>query len=84
MASKRKHRIDLNDTSDKKRQKGSANPWTGKDYSDKYNSILATRLRLPVYQFKDAFLQAVSNNQVVVVEGEVNFSYLKLFFQYMF
>lgn len=67
----RKRRIDVSDLSDKKRRKEeNLNPWTGNDYSEKYYSILQTRLKLPVYQFKDAFLDAVSKTQVVVVEGE--------------
>eukprot|EP00978_Attheya_sp_CCMP212_P004713 scaffold10348_cov54-Attheya_sp.AAC.6 len=46
------------------------NPWTGKVYSDRYQSILKTRLKLPVYQFKERLLTAVEENQIVVVEGE--------------
>lgn len=46
------------------------NPWTGEKYSPKYYSILETRTKLPVYQFKDELIEAVQNNQFVVVEGE--------------
>jgi len=46
------------------------NPWTGTEYSSRYHSILKQRLALPVYKFKDELLEAVKNNQVVVVEGE--------------
>lgn len=46
------------------------NPWTGIPYSNRYKSILETRLKLPVYQFKDKLLKAVDENQIVVVEGE--------------
>lgn len=54
----------LNKNSDEK------NPWTGQSFSDRYFSILETRKRLPVYQFKDKLVEAVLNNQCVVVEGE--------------
>jgi pre-mRNA-splicing factor ATP-dependent RNA helicase DHX15/PRP43 len=68
----RKRKIDLSDesTSNKRDGKGKVNPWTGKGYSDRYYSILDTRLKLPVYLFKEAFLEAVGKSQVVVVEGE--------------
>mmetsp|Transcript_38855 Transcript_38855/g.58363 ORF Transcript_38855/g.58363 Transcript_38855/m.58363 type:complete len:721 (-) Transcript_38855:227-2389(-) len=46
------------------------NPWTGRIYSKKYQDILKTRLKLPVYQFKDKLIEAVTKNQIVVVEGE--------------
>ena len=46
------------------------NPWTGRLYSSRYRDILAGRLKLPVYQFKDRLLAAVAENQIVVVEGE--------------
>ena len=46
------------------------NRWTGALYSARYYSILDTRSKLPVYQFKDKLLQAVRDHQIVVVEGE--------------
>ena len=46
------------------------NKWTGKMYSQRYYSILATRKKLPVYQFQDDLVKAVQENQFVVVEGE--------------
>ena len=46
------------------------NPWTGRAFSNRYYSILETRQRLPVYQFKNELLEAVQKNQFVVVEGE--------------
>eukprot|EP00587_Corethron_hystrix_P003093 CAMPEP_0113306130 /NCGR_PEP_ID=MMETSP0010_2-20120614/5503_1 /TAXON_ID=216773 ORGANISM="Corethron hystrix, Strain 308" /NCGR_SAMPLE_ID=MMETSP0010_2 /ASSEMBLY_ACC=CAM_ASM_000155 /LENGTH=686 /DNA_ID=CAMNT_0000160733 /DNA_START=69 /DNA_END=2129 /DNA_ORIENTATION=+ /assembly_acc=CAM_ASM_000155 len=46
------------------------NPWTGTPFSPKYYSILAKRITLPVYKFKDDLLAAVAENQVVVIEGE--------------
>jgi hypothetical protein len=52
------------------RQSSEVNPWTGRTYSQRYKSILQTRLQLPVYQFQSQLLEAVSSNQTVVVEGE--------------
>jgi pre-mRNA-splicing factor ATP-dependent RNA helicase DHX15/PRP43 len=46
------------------------NPWTGRPYSARYRTILNTRRKLPVYQFKDELVEAVKQNQFVVVEGE--------------
>ena len=79
MASERKRRIDLGDSYGsaklKKGQEESGsdndiNPWTGMPFSAKYHSILNTRKKLPVYQFKDELIQCVKENQIIVVEGE--------------
>lgn len=64
----RKRRLDLGTDASKKENE--TNPWTGKAYSAQYGKILQTRLKLPVYQFKDKLLDEVSRNQIVVVEGE--------------
>lgn len=55
---------------DTKKQSINNNPWTGKPYSERYQTILKTRLKLPVYQFKDQLLECVEKSQIVVVEGE--------------
>ncbi|KAL9178690.1 hypothetical protein ACHAXT_003821 [Thalassiosira profunda] len=52
------------------RQGGEINPWTGRAYSARYQSILQARLKLPVYQFQSKLLEAVASSQCVVVEGE--------------
>lgn len=49
---------------------GELNRWTGKTFSSRYYSILETRIKLPVYQFKDKVLTSLENNQIIVVEGE--------------
>ena len=74
---KRKLKLDWN-SSTSSRSNGSGksiettniNPYTNTQYSVKYKQILSTRLKLPVYQFREKLLNAVENNQVVVVEGE--------------
>jgi pre-mRNA-splicing factor ATP-dependent RNA helicase DHX15/PRP43 len=76
----RKNRVDLGsdaepDTPKKPRLASSdaldsRNPWTGHSYSARYHSILETRRKLPVYLFKDQLIQAVKDNQIVVVQGE--------------
>jgi pre-mRNA-splicing factor ATP-dependent RNA helicase DHX15/PRP43 len=53
-----------------KKNKQEISPWTNRPYSSRYYSILEKRLQLPVYQFKDQLLDAVRDNQIVVVEGE--------------
>ena len=76
---RRKRRIDLgggdavNAPSQQQQQRTSSsalNPWTGYPYTSRYYSILETRQKLPVYQFKDELVDAVTKNQFVVVEGE--------------
>lgn len=49
---------------------GGGNPLTGRPFSRHYQQLLATRQRLPVYQFLDELLDRVKHNQSVVVEGE--------------
>merc|ERR1712166_879445 len=43
---------------------------TGRPYSQRYKDILAKRLTLPVYQFKEEVLKAVDASQVTVLVGE--------------
>jgi len=67
----RKRCIDISNVDDTiKKNKREINQWTNDFYSEKYYSILEKRLQLPVYQFKEKLLEAVSQNQIVVVEGE--------------
>ena len=68
----RRQRIDIGDYGSAKRAKveEGVNPWTGRPYSQRYLSILSTRTKLPVYQFKDELINKVLENQCVVVEGE--------------
>ena len=72
----RKRKLDLADDAKKQsktldaRQSSNINPWTGKAYSSRYQSILQTRLKLPVYKFQSDLLEAVAANQIVVIEGE--------------
>ncbi len=72
----RKRKLDLADDAKKHnktldaRQSSDINPWTGKAYSSRYQSILQTRLKLPVYKFQSKLLEAVAANQIVVIEGE--------------
>lgn len=90
----RKRRIDLGDDNDNLQTNGDSyyeadasskakrskvlNPWTGLPYTNRYYSILETRQKLPVYQFKDDLIEAVKKNQFVVVEGETGSgAYLK-------
>ena len=77
-ATTRKRRIDLGgdhadhhlSSSEAPRSKRALNPWTGIPFTNRYYSILETRQKLPVYQFKDDLIEAVKKNQFVVVEGE--------------
>lgn len=68
----RKRKIDLGDALGRKGKSTDegVNPWTGEAFSARYHSILATRQKLPVYQFKEKLIECVKANQIVVVEGE--------------
>ncbi len=71
----RKRKLNLSDNLKDARIKtddaaSSLNPWSGEAYSSKYHKIREVRLKLPVYQFREKLLDAVANNQIVVVEGE--------------
>eukprot|EP00698_Gefionella_okellyi_P023437 TRINITY_DN8012_c0_g1_i1.p1 TRINITY_DN8012_c0_g1~~TRINITY_DN8012_c0_g1_i1.p1 ORF type:complete len:726 (+),score=167.50 TRINITY_DN8012_c0_g1_i1:67-2178(+) len=68
----RKRKIDLEPVSSKfaNTAQGTVCPYTGKPYSDRYWDILKKRTQLPVYQFKDEFMQKINENQVIVLVGE--------------
>jgi pre-mRNA-splicing factor ATP-dependent RNA helicase DHX15/PRP43 len=48
----------------------SVSQWTGRPFSARYYEILKKRQMLPVYEFRDELIEKVSNNQVIIVEGE--------------
>ena len=74
----RKRKIDLSNNagtlqdlnSNNESVSATINKWTGMPYTPRYYSILATRKKLPVYQFQADLIQAVRDHQFVVVEGE--------------
>jgi pre-mRNA-splicing factor ATP-dependent RNA helicase DHX15/PRP43 len=75
MSTDRKRKIDIvtsatDDAHDVTSTTSTVNKWTGLPYTQKYYSILATRQKLPVYQFRQDLIDAVRKNQFVVVEGE--------------
>lgn len=48
----------------------SMNPRTGQPYLQRYYEILETKKKLPVCEKKDEFLQALKNNQILILVGE--------------
>ncbi|KAM0951211.1 putative RNA helicase [Dioscorea sansibarensis] len=46
------------------------NRWSGRPYSQRYFEILEKRRTLPVWQQKEEFLQALKDNQALVLVGE--------------
>lgn len=46
------------------------NPLTGLPYSNKYYEILKKRMQLPVWEYKEAFMKTLNDNQVTVLVGE--------------
>jgi HrpA-like RNA helicase len=48
----------------------STNPYTFRPYSPRYQEILKTRLKLPVWEYRDEFLGVLMKNQILVLVGE--------------
>jgi hypothetical protein len=63
----RKRKIEL-DEADQGRPK--VNPFNGRPFSARYYQILEKRLALPVFEFKDRFIEIVKQNQITVLVGE--------------
>eukprot|EP01147_Barroeca_monosierra_P003949 gene3949-6412_t len=68
MSSKRV--ADSSDDSYVKRPANDMNPWTGKRYSKRYFDILDGRMKLPVWQYKQEFLNVLREVQEMVLVGE--------------
>jgi len=47
-----------------------SNPYTGYVYSQRYYQILEKRKNLPVWQYKEQFVDIVKQNQIMVLVGE--------------
>eukprot|EP00126_Sphaerothecum_destruens_P013566 Sdes_comp23224_c0_seq1m21515 len=46
------------------------NPLNGKPFTERYYSILEGRSKLPVWEYKQQFLQLLDNHQIIVLVGE--------------
>ncbi len=46
------------------------NPYTGNNFTKRYYEILTIRKLLPAWESRNKFLEMVSNNQVVILQGE--------------
>jgi pre-mRNA-splicing factor ATP-dependent RNA helicase DHX15/PRP43 len=46
------------------------NPYTNVPYTEHYYEILEKRRTLPVWEYKDRFLELMAENRVVVLVGE--------------
>uniref|UniRef100_A0A7S0QYN8 RNA helicase n=1 Tax=Cryptomonas curvata TaxID=233186 RepID=A0A7S0QYN8_9CRYP len=64
----RKRKIEIDDPADPSRPK--INPFNGRPFSARYYSILEKRVALPVFEFKDRFIEIVKQNQITVLVGE--------------
>lgn len=69
LMSERKRKLDV-DLRDKETAKKTTNPYTGRPYSQKYYNILEKRKTLPICEYRDQFLELVTNNQIVILVGE--------------
>jgi pre-mRNA-splicing factor ATP-dependent RNA helicase DHX15/PRP43 len=66
----RKRKLDVEGISEKREDKKGTNPYTGRQYSQRYYSILEKRKTLPIYEHRQQFLDLANNNQVVILVGE--------------
>jgi pre-mRNA-splicing factor ATP-dependent RNA helicase DHX15/PRP43 len=48
----------------------SINPYTGVPYTNRYHEVLKKRMTLPVWEYKEKFIEIVSKNQCFVLVGE--------------
>lgn len=46
------------------------NPFTQKPFSDRFHAILKKRLQLPVWEYRDEFIEMTAKNQCIVLVGE--------------
>ncbi|KAI8097637.1 P-loop containing nucleoside triphosphate hydrolase protein [Halteromyces radiatus] len=51
-------------------ENGTVNPFTGRNFTAKYQKILEGRRKLPVHAQRSEFLEMIHNNQFVVLVGE--------------
>jgi pre-mRNA-splicing factor ATP-dependent RNA helicase DHX15/PRP43 len=63
---------DSKNQNEQKKQKfeSDINPFTSKPYSKKYYEILEKRRQLPAWETKEKFLKIVSEDQIIVLQGE--------------
>ena len=69
----RKRTVDIagfNNSNNNMTQKRETNPYTNRQYSQKYYDILEKRMKLPVYDFKKEFLEKVNQSQILLLVGE--------------
>jgi len=48
----------------------SINPYTGVPYTHRYHEVLKKRMTLPVWEYKDKFIEILTKNQCFVLVGE--------------
>jgi pre-mRNA-splicing factor ATP-dependent RNA helicase DHX15/PRP43 len=66
-----KKRLDLNaGSSSSKPADSGVNPHNGKNYSERYYSILEKRKTLPVWEQRDEFQRMFASTQVMILQGE--------------
>ncbi|KAJ7167235.1 hypothetical protein C8R43DRAFT_984562 [Mycena crocata] len=46
------------------------NPFTGRPHSERYRTLLKSRMELPLYAQMDEFYEMFNKNQVIIVAGE--------------
>ena len=50
--------------------RGKINPFNGKLFSDKYFDILKKRIELPVWEYREKFMETMKEKQAFVLVGE--------------
>ncbi|XP_031561254.1 putative pre-mRNA-splicing factor ATP-dependent RNA helicase PRP1 [Actinia tenebrosa] len=50
--------------------RGKINPYNGRPFSDRYFDILRKRIELPVWEYREQFMEIVKKNRVLALVGE--------------
>ena len=50
--------------------RGKINPFNGKLFSDKYFDILKKRIELPVWEYREKFMESMKEHKAFVLVGE--------------
>ena len=50
--------------------RGKINPFNGKLFTDKYFDILKKRIELPVWEYREKFMESMKEHQAFVLVGE--------------
>lgn len=50
--------------------RGKVNPYNGRPFTDRYFDILKKRIDLPVWEYREEFMETVKRNKILALVGE--------------